>query len=110
MQNKGVTLKESEVWRKVDSNKSIVTLITQGLPSSFLSRPVASLSSLRVSLRNSTGEERRRQTLCVYVTSVKIILFEKLFRRISPTFKQVFFSKDHAENINLSEDHDKTRK
>ena len=34
-------LKESEVWRKVISNKVIVTLVTQGLPSSFLSRPVA---------------------------------------------------------------------
>ena len=61
---KKIRLKESEVWRKVVSNKIIVTLVTQGLPSSFLSCPVASLSSLRVSLRNSTGEERRRQTLC----------------------------------------------
>ena len=34
-------LKESELWRKVISNKIIVTLVTQGLPSSFLSRPVA---------------------------------------------------------------------
>ena len=33
--------KESEVWRKVFSNKIIVTLVTQGLPSSFLFRPVA---------------------------------------------------------------------
>ena len=32
---------ESEVWRKVISNKIIVTLVTQGLLSSFLSRPVA---------------------------------------------------------------------
>ena len=32
---------ESKVWRKVISNKIIVTLVTQGLPSSFLSRPVA---------------------------------------------------------------------
>ena len=32
-------LKESEVWRKVFSNK-INTLVTQGLPSSFLSSPV----------------------------------------------------------------------
>ena len=36
-----VCLKESEVWRKVISNKIIVTLVTQGLPSSFLPRPVA---------------------------------------------------------------------
>ena len=38
---KNICLKESEVWRKVYSNKVIVTLVTQGLPSSFLSRPVA---------------------------------------------------------------------
>ena len=35
-----ICFKESEVWRKVISNKIIVTLVTQGLPSSFLSRPV----------------------------------------------------------------------
>ena len=38
---KKICLKESEVWRKVISNKTSVTLVTQGLPSSFLSRPVA---------------------------------------------------------------------
>ena len=38
---KKICLKESEVWRKVISNKIIVTLVTQGLPSSFLFRPVA---------------------------------------------------------------------
>ena len=38
---KKICLKESEVWRKVISNKIIVTLVTQGLPSSSLSRPVA---------------------------------------------------------------------
>ena len=38
---KNIYLKESEVWRKVISNKIIVTLVTQGLPSSFLSRTVA---------------------------------------------------------------------
>ena len=38
---KNICLKESEVWRKVISNKIIVTLVTQGLPSSFLSRTVA---------------------------------------------------------------------
>ena len=35
---------KEKVWRKVVSNKIIVTLVTQGLPSSFLpclSRPVA---------------------------------------------------------------------
>ena len=37
---KKICLKESEVWRKVISNKIIVTLVTQGLPSSSLSRPV----------------------------------------------------------------------
>ena len=36
-----ICLKVNEVWRKVVSNKIIVTLVTQGLPSSFLSRPVA---------------------------------------------------------------------
>ena len=30
---KKTCLKESEVWRKVISNKIIVTLVTQGLPS-----------------------------------------------------------------------------
>ena len=38
---KNICLKESEVWRKVVSNKIIVTLVTQGLPSSFLFCPVA---------------------------------------------------------------------
>ena len=38
---KKICLKESEVWRKIILNKSIVTLVTQGLPCSFLSRPVA---------------------------------------------------------------------
>ena len=37
---KKVCTKEGEVWRKVFSTKIIVTLVTQGLPSSFLSRPV----------------------------------------------------------------------
>ena len=35
-----ICLKESEVWRKVIANKIIVTLVTQGLPSSSLSRRV----------------------------------------------------------------------
>ena len=34
---KKICLKESDVWR----NKIVVTVVTQGLPSSFLSRPVA---------------------------------------------------------------------
>ena len=38
---KKICLKECEVWEKAVSNKVIVTLVTQGLPSSFLSRPVA---------------------------------------------------------------------
>ena len=38
---KKICLKESEVWRKVISNKISVTLVTQGLTSSFLFRPVA---------------------------------------------------------------------
>ena len=38
---KKISLKECDVWRKVFPNKIIVTLVTQGLPSSFLSRPVA---------------------------------------------------------------------
>ena len=36
-----ICLKEVVVLQKVFSNKIIVTLVTQGLPSSFLSRPVA---------------------------------------------------------------------
>ena len=35
-----ICLIESEVWQRVISNKVIVTLFTQGLPSSFLSRPI----------------------------------------------------------------------
>ena len=38
---KNICLKESEDWRKAISNKIIVTLVTQGLPSSFPARPVA---------------------------------------------------------------------
>ena len=37
---KKICLKESEVWRKVISNKIIVTLVTQALSSSFHFRPV----------------------------------------------------------------------
>ena len=36
-----ICLKESDVSRKRFSNKIVVTVVTQGLPSSFLSRPVA---------------------------------------------------------------------
>ena len=38
---KKIRLKESDVWRKVTSNKIIITLGIKGLPSSFLSRPAA---------------------------------------------------------------------
>ena len=38
---KKICLKEREVWRKLISNIIIVTLVTQGLRSSFYSRPVA---------------------------------------------------------------------
>ena len=38
---KRICLKESDVWRKVISSKIIVTVVTQGLTSSLLSRPVA---------------------------------------------------------------------
>ena len=38
---KKICLKESDFWRKVISNKIVVTVATQGLPSSSLSRPVA---------------------------------------------------------------------
>ena len=38
--NEMICLKESEVWQQVISNKIIVMLVTQGLLSSFLSRPV----------------------------------------------------------------------
>ena len=38
---KKICFKKSEVWQKVISNKIIVSLVTQGLPSSSLSRPVA---------------------------------------------------------------------
>ena len=40
-----ICFKESEVWRKVISNKVIVMLVTQGLLSSFLSRPVTYTST-----------------------------------------------------------------
>ena len=38
---KNICLKESEFWQNVISNKIIVILVTQGLPSSFLFLPVA---------------------------------------------------------------------
>ena len=38
---KKICLKESDVWRKVISNKIVVTAVTQGLLSSFLTSPVA---------------------------------------------------------------------
>ena len=40
-----------------------------------------------VNLRSSTGEERRRQTLSDKHDNN---LFEKKFRRTSPSFKQIF--------------------
>ena len=36
-----ISINENEVRRKLVSNKIIVTLVTKGLPSSFLPRPVA---------------------------------------------------------------------
>ena len=39
--DKKISLMENEVWRNVISNEIIVTLVTQGLPSSVPSRPVA---------------------------------------------------------------------
>ena len=39
--DKKISLMENEVWRNVISNEIIVTLVTQGLPSSIPSRPVA---------------------------------------------------------------------
>ena len=39
--NKKICLKDGEAWWKGFSNRIIVTLVTQGLPSSFLSRAVA---------------------------------------------------------------------
>ena len=45
------------------------------------------VSVILVNLRNRTGEERRRQTLCDKRT---IILFETTFRKNSLSFKQIF--------------------
>ena len=53
--NETIRLKESEFWRKVISNKIIVMLVTQGLPSFFLSRPVAKFSNICSRLRNGLG-------------------------------------------------------
>ena len=44
---KHICLKESEVWRKVISNKIIVTFVKQGFLSTFLSPPVAYVEYLR---------------------------------------------------------------
>ena len=38
---KKICLKKDEVWRKVISKEIVVTLVTQGLPSFFLSRSAA---------------------------------------------------------------------
>ena len=51
---KKIYLKDSEVWRKVVSNKIIVTLVTQGLPSSFLV-PSCCVSSLETVARTVRG-------------------------------------------------------
>ena len=48
---KKIFLKECEVWQKGFSNKIIVRLITQCLLSSFLCRPVTSVSSLTIKQR-----------------------------------------------------------
>ena len=48
---KKICLKESDVWRKVISNKIVVTVVTQGLPSSFLSGPGARFSKGPVTFR-----------------------------------------------------------
>ena len=49
---KKICLKESEVWRKVISNKIIVTLVTEGFPSVSLSCCVSSLNIERAPLKN----------------------------------------------------------
>ena len=45
-------LKKGEVRRKLFSNKIIVTLVTQGLPSSFLSHPVAYHTTVLVTVQD----------------------------------------------------------
>ena len=47
---KKIRLKENEVWREVISDKIIVTLVTQCLPSSFLSRKFSNIKSENVGL------------------------------------------------------------
>ena len=51
--HKKIRLKKSDVWRKVISNKIVVTVVTQGLPSSFLSRPVALFSSWSLEINDN---------------------------------------------------------
>ena len=62
-----IYLREGEVWRKVFSNKIIVTHVTQGLPSSFLSRPLCVLCREMVTLQKhcwmanaAVGQEKQR--------------------------------------------------
>ena len=62
-----ISVIESIVWRKVVSSKIIVTLFTQGLPSSFLSHPLAYVYYYRQK-RTSLGTFFRRMNK--YVTTV----------------------------------------
>ena len=59
--------------------------------------------SIIVSLRNRTGEERRRQTLCDKCDN---ILFEKVSAELHSPLNRSFCKR--RENMNLSEDNHKT--
>ena len=83
---KKTCLKVGEVRRKIFSNKIIYTLVTQGLPSSFLSRTVAHATLSE--LNDATGQERKEDGKpCV--TSVTIILLESTVRQTSLSFKVI---------------------
>ena len=66
-----ICLKECEVWRKVFSNKIIVTLFTQGLPSSFPFRPLATTTTLNPLDLKEFSFNQRGQSLFKWPSSAQ---------------------------------------
>ena len=79
---KKICLKEDEVWGNFFSNKIIVTLVRQGLPSSLLARPVAySHTKMAATVKNLTftDEELPLHVLVGYKQKLKA---KALIRRL----------------------------
>ena len=105
--------KESEVWRKVISSKIIVTVVTQGLSSSFLSRPVAYFHNIqlfreRLSEKLCTGQSRKviwdmisALFLTMYLSTLLLLLSFSTCKHTSMASRAIlwnFFEKQWTPN------------